>query len=132
MLVYALLLHVEILFLLAVLFLGGDYLIPLYGHCLEPKPQGPFSIKAGGNINIPFRNVFHQSTQFSFLLDNPAFSIKASETLKPRKVHNLVVSFDAKQADPSIVKLGKLVVSCKNTSASLRWTYYLKGLALEK
>ena len=52
--------------------------------------------------------------------------------LKPHKVHNLVVSFDAKQADPSIVKLGKLVVSCKNTSACLRWTYYLKGLALEK
>lgn len=106
-------------------------MIPLYGHCLEPKPQGPYSIKAGGNIVIPFRNVFHQTSQFSFVLDNPAFNIKASETLKPRKVHNLTVSFDARQADPNIVKLGKLVISSKS-SGNLKWTYYLKGLASEK
>lgn len=113
--------------------IGGDYLIPLYGHCLEPKPQGPFSIKAGNSITIPFRNVFHHTTQFSFLLDNPAFTVRASDTLKPRKVYNLLIHFDAKQADPNIVKLGKLVVSCKNSSGHLRWTYYLKGLTvLEK
>jgi hydrocephalus-inducing protein len=114
---------------------GGDYIIPLTGHCLVPKPQGPYTIKAGASITIPYRNAFHQTQTFSFFIDNPAFSCKASDNLKPRKLYNILVHFDAKQADPSLVKLGKLIVSCKGsakTGGTLKWTYYLKGLALDK
>lgn len=47
---------------------GGEYIFPLHGLCLPPQSQGPFSIKAGGNIIIPFKNVFLQTTAFSFLV----------------------------------------------------------------
>ena len=112
---------------------GGDYVIPLIGHCLEPKPQGPFVIKAGYSVTIPFRNVFHQAKQFTFSIDNPAFSVKPPEMLKPRKTHNLLVHYDAKQADPSMTKLGKLVVSCQypGKPGGLQWTFYLKGVSAD-
>ena len=45
---------------------GGDYTIPLHGHCLVPKPQGPFVIKAGATTSVSFKNVFGQVTQFNF------------------------------------------------------------------
>ncbi len=64
---------------------GGDYTIPLYGHCLVPRPQGPFTVKAGSSVSIPFKNVFSQTTQFAFVVDSPAFSVRASDNLKPRK-----------------------------------------------
>lgn len=111
--------------------LGGDYAIPLQGHCLEPKPQGPYTIKAGGSINIPFRNIFHQTKQFSFSVDNPAFTVKPGDNLKPRKIYNILVHFDAKQADTSLAKVGKLIVSSVKSggaTSSVKWTYYLKGL----
>jgi len=110
---------------------GGDYTIPLVGHCLVPKPQGPYTIKAGLNITIPFKNVFSQPTHFTFTVDNPVFSVKATESLKPKKVCNILVSYD-KQADPQLTKTGKLVVTCPQgtpgASAGLQWIYYLKGI----
>ena len=109
---------------------GGDYIIPLYGHCLPPRPQGPFTIRAGSSINIPFKNVFHQSTQFVFQMDNPAFVVKANDVLKPKKTYHILIQYDAKQADPQVPKMGKLTVSCQqasNISPNIAWTYYLKG-----
>jgi len=112
---------------------AGDYTIPLYGHCLIPKPQGPFTIKAGSSISIPFKNAFTQVTQFSFSVDNPAFVVKASDTLKPRKTYNILVSYNAKQADSSITKTGKLVVTSQHsaragTRGGISWVYYLRGI----
>lgn len=46
--------------------IGGEYIFPLHGICLPPKAQGPFSIRAGRNITIPFKNVFLETTAFSF------------------------------------------------------------------
>lgn len=45
---------------------GGEYIFPLHGTCLPPKPQGPFIIRAGRTNTIPFKNVFLQATAFSF------------------------------------------------------------------
>ena len=47
---------------------GGEYVVPLFGHCSPPKPQGPYSIKAGAITSIPFKNVFSHTTQ-----DSPCF-----------------------------------------------------------
>ncbi|KAM9376113.1 hydrocephalus-inducing protein-like [Pholidichthys leucotaenia] len=46
--------------------IGGEYVFPLHGLCHVPKPQGPFSIKDGRSVDIPFKNVFLQTTAFSF------------------------------------------------------------------
>ena len=116
---------------------GGDYTIPLYGHCLVPKPQGPFVIRAGSSISIPFRNVFTQVMQFSFSVDNPVFTVKASDNLKPRKTYNILVSytFDKQAEPPKVTKMGKLVVSGHQTGKTgvgvhgdISWVYYLKGV----
>lgn len=45
---------------------GGEYIFPLHGVCHPPKAQGPFSIRSGRQINVPFKNVFLQTTAFSF------------------------------------------------------------------
>lgn len=46
--------------------LGGEYIFPLHGDCQPPKPQGPFSITVGRPVPIPFKNVFLQTTTFSY------------------------------------------------------------------
>ena len=114
----------------------GDYSFPLHGHCLAPKPQGPFNIKPGSSISIPFKNVFTQSTQFTFSVDNPAFIVKSGDTLKARKTYNILLSYDAKQADSNVAKTGKLTVTSQQSakpggrgkSSVISWVYYLKGL----
>lgn len=45
---------------------GGSYTFVLRGTCVPPQAQGPFNIKPGRSFNIPFKNVFQQSTTFSF------------------------------------------------------------------
>lgn len=45
---------------------ADEYIFPLHGICRPPKAQGPFSIMAGHNVPIPFKNVFLQTTSFSF------------------------------------------------------------------
>lgn len=70
---------------------GGDYTIPLFGHCLPPRPQGPYTLKVGQSISIPFKNVFPQTMQFSYSINSPAFSVRAPETLKARKTCNMQV-----------------------------------------
>ena len=71
---------------------GGDYTIPLLGHCLPPQPEGPHVVKAGQTITIPFKNVFPQTVQFSYSVNSPVFSVKATDTLKPRKTCNMQAS----------------------------------------
>lgn len=114
---------------------GGDYIIPLHGHCLPPKPQGPFIIKPGSSLTIPFKNIYMQTKQFTFSIDNPAFVVKSGDSLKSRKMYNILVSYDAKQADAKVVKTAKLTVACLSSAkagAGLHgepsWVFYLKGI----
>ena len=118
---------------------GGDYVIPLHGHCLAPKPQGPFIIRPGSSVSIPFKNVFVQTKQFTFSVDNPAFVVKSGDSLKPRKMYNILVTYDAKQADSKVVKTAKLTVTCLSSAkatgtglqgAASSWVYYIKGATL--
>ena len=71
---------------------GGDYTVPLFGHCLPPRPEGPHIVKAGQTITIPFKNVFPQTMQFSYSVNSPLFSVKAADTIKPRKTCNMQAS----------------------------------------
>lgn len=118
---------------------GGEYSFPLYGHCLPPKPQGPFTIKPGHSISIPFKNVFSHFAQFKFSVDNPAFAVRPADTIKPGKTYNISITYDGKQSDGSVVKVGKLtvtnVMSTKGKAGSsavkgqgeVTWVYYLRG-----
>lgn len=46
--------------------IGGHYIFVLRGTCTPPQAQGPFTIKPGRTLNIPFKNVFLHNTTYSF------------------------------------------------------------------
>ncbi|XP_023811732.1 hydrocephalus-inducing protein homolog isoform X1 [Oryzias latipes] len=109
----------------------GEYIFPLHGVCLPPKAQGPLSIKAGHSITIPFKNVFLQSITFTAQVDNPCFTVKGPDNIKPKKIHNIQVSFEAPDGEPGREAwFGKLTVSserCEGHSKPCSWVFYLKG-----
>lgn len=110
---------------------GGEYIIPLFGVALPPKPQGPFLIRAGYNIVIPFRNVFYQTVTFSFMVENPAFSVRALDTVHPKKINNITVYFEGNPSDSKTPITSKLIVSCppgEGRETGIKWVYYLKGI----
>ncbi|XP_066540500.1 hydrocephalus-inducing protein homolog isoform X2 [Hoplias malabaricus] len=114
---------------------GGEYVFPLHGTCTPPKAQGPLSIRAGANISIPFKNVFPQATAFSFQVDNPAFAVRGVDTIRSKKTHNVLVSYEGPPTASKAPCTGKLTISSPRTEGhgqSLSWVYYLKGIYPEQ
>ncbi|XP_021488188.2 hydrocephalus-inducing protein homolog [Meriones unguiculatus] len=110
---------------------GGEYIIPLFGLALPPKPQGPFLIRAGYNIIIPFKNVFLHAANFSFIVENPAFTIRAAEAVRPKKINNITVFFEGNPSGSKTPITTKLIVTCPHCEGSesgIKWVYYLKGV----
>ncbi|XP_067158936.1 hydrocephalus-inducing protein homolog [Apteryx mantelli] len=110
--------------------LGGEYKIPLFGLSVPPKPQGPFQIKAGCSTSIPFKNVFLQHMTFRYNVENPAFTVRATENLRSKKNIFITVSFEGSPAGSKAPVTSKLVVSC--VGADVSWVYYLRGITPEK
>ncbi|XP_045894223.1 hydrocephalus-inducing protein homolog [Micropterus dolomieu] len=114
--------------------IGGEYIFPLHGICLPPKAQGPFSIRAGRNITLPFKNVFLQTTAFSFQVDNPCFTVKGVDTILSKKTQNILISFEAPPGGSPGPWFGKLTISSQcseGRSTPCSWVYYLKGQSPE-
>ncbi|XP_021264314.1 hydrocephalus-inducing protein homolog isoform X3 [Numida meleagris] len=114
---------------------GGEYTIPLFGLALPPRPQGPFLIKAGGSTSIPFKNIFPQPTTFRYSVENPAFAVRATETLRPKKTVFMAVSFQGSPDGTKVPVTSRLVVSCARADglgAGVSWVFYLRGLPPEK
>ncbi|XP_043979545.1 hydrocephalus-inducing protein homolog [Gambusia affinis] len=110
--------------------IGGEYIFPLHGVCTFPRPQGPFSIKGGGSVSIPFKNVFPTTTTFSFKVDNPSFTVKELDSITSKKSHNIIVSFEVPAGGQPGPWFGKLTVCRQNPeprSSSISWVFYLKG-----
>ncbi|CAI5655386.1 unnamed protein product [Oreochromis niloticus] len=109
---------------------GGEYIFPLHGLCLPPQSQGPVSIKSGGNIIIPFKNVFLQTTAFSFLVDNHHFTVKGGGSIKSKEIQNIQVSFEAPPDGSPGPWFGTLTISSQSSEGHRKpysWVYYLKG-----
>lgn len=117
--------------------IGGEYTFPLVGCCTPPRPMGPFVVKSGGTVSVPFRNVFPTNTTFLFQLDNPAFHVpRASDSLRSHKDTKILVGFDGLKekdkekvegAPPPAPVMAKLTVTAA-TSPAHQWIFYLKGL----
>ncbi|XP_044515296.1 hydrocephalus-inducing protein homolog [Gracilinanus agilis] len=111
--------------------IGGEYTFPLTGLAQYPKPQGPIQIKAGSTATIPFKNIFHHSMAFSFIVESPAFSVKNVETVRAKKIHNISVTFDGNPSGSKTPVTTKLIVSglhATGNEAGIKWIYYLKGI----
>ena len=114
--------------------IGGDYLFILHGTATSPKPQGPYTVKMGNSLTIPFKNIFHSQQQFSFSIDNPNFNVRGNENLKPKKQTNLHVTFEGNVEGNKMPCMGKLLVTCLKSAApfsgaknNIVWSYYVKG-----
>ncbi|XP_010765598.1 hydrocephalus-inducing protein homolog [Notothenia coriiceps] len=110
--------------------IGGEYIFPLHGISLPPKAQGPFSIRAGRSVTIPFKNVFLHTSDFSFQVDNPCFTVKDIDTVPSKKTQNIVVSFQSPAAGFPGPWFGNLTVSSQRSEAHRKpcsWIFYLKG-----
>jgi hydrocephalus-inducing protein len=101
---------------------AGEYVCPLFGHCIAPKPQGPILIKHNSAASVPFKNVFTAAANFTFTVDNPCFSVKPTETIGAKKTVHVNVSY--KPTGVKQAKIGKLVIS---HPSNVSWIYYLKG-----
>ncbi|XP_036202709.1 hydrocephalus-inducing protein homolog [Myotis myotis] len=110
---------------------GGEYIIPLFGVAVPPKPQGPLQIRAGYNIVIPFKNVFYHTVTYSFIVEHPAFSVRAMDSVRPKKINNITVYFDGNPSGSKTPITSKLIVSCspgEGRETGVKWVYYLKGV----
>lgn len=110
---------------------GGEYIIPLFGVAVPPKPQGPFQIRAGYNIVIPFKNVFYHTVTYSFIVEHPAFSVRAMDSVRPKKINNITVFFEGNPSGNKTPITSKLIVSCPpgdGRETGIKWVYYLKGV----
>lgn len=106
---------------------GGEYTCPLFGQCTAPTPAGPFVIGKGKNApnTVPFRNVFRSHETFNYAVDNPSFTVKASESYKSGESKDIAIKFDSKD---SVASMGKLTVTCAGgVGKGVEWTFYLKG-----
>ncbi|XP_029109509.1 hydrocephalus-inducing protein homolog isoform X1 [Scleropages formosus] len=113
---------------------GGEYVFPLIGTSVPPKAQGPFPVRMGTSISIPFKNVFLQATAFSFQVDNPAFTVKGVETVRSKKSLNVLVSYEGSATGSHGPCTGKLTIFSPRTEGhgqSISWIYYLKGISHE-
>lgn len=113
--------------------IGGEYVIPLFGTCLPPKPQGPFVIKSGTTRPIEFKNVFSTPLNFSFAIDNPLFHVaKQNELIKAHQMHKIMVGFDGNDSTNKADVMAKLVVTAAKSagvSNNIQWVFYLKGIS---
>ena len=105
---------------------GGEYLCPLVGRCVAPKPQGPIECGKGSGA-VAFKNVFMQEAEFFYSIDNPAFAVaKPSEKIPSKKPTSISVSFKPDPAKGATQRTGKLTVACPSQTSS-PWVFYLQA-----
>lgn len=109
---------------------GGDYMCPLYGHCVAPRPQGPITIRVGSSTSVPFKNVFSTPANFTYVVDNAAFSVKAQETIAGKKAVAMVITAHPSPSNSNepkgTARVGKLTVTHKGAT-NVSWIYYLRN-----
>jgi hydrocephalus-inducing protein len=103
---------------------AGEYSWSLVGMGTMPKPQGPIVLKTGTNSGvISFKNVFSTQMVFNLAIDHsPIFSVKACETIGPKKSATISVTY--KPQGPTSPRTSKLTIA--NASTGMKWVYYLK------
>ncbi|XP_037085539.1 hydrocephalus-inducing protein homolog [Pollicipes pollicipes] len=119
---------------------GGEYRFAVHGTCTAPEPQGPFSIKTGTNLVIPFKNIFPATAQYSYYVDSPYFAIqKTPETIRAKKEIRVTVSFDQSRGPPVELTASRPITGCLTISGpslprglTPAWRYYLRGLPADK
>jgi len=101
---------------------AGEYICPVMGRCIPPKPQGPFTLTGGAGA-VSFKNVFGSEMEFTFTVDNPAFTVNRTEKIPAKQAKSIAVQF--KSTGPDAPTTAKLLVTCGETPTP--WVYYLRA-----
>ncbi|KPA83213.1 hypothetical protein ABB37_02897 [Leptomonas pyrrhocoris] len=108
---------------------AGSYVFPIVANCIAPQRQGPFSTRAGQNLQLPFKNVFNEPVSISVTSDSAAFvPAKKTEVIPAHKAVNVVLQCKADE-DKDVVR-GRVSITCtppgKSTQQTVEWLYYVE------
>jgi hydrocephalus-inducing protein len=102
---------------------GGEYVVPVSGRCVAPKPVGPIVVGATG-ASVSFKNPFDAETTFVVTTDNPAFVAARSETIGAKQTKTIGVRYEP--SDASRGTTAKLLVTSDRVPGA-PWAFYLKA-----
>jgi len=115
---------------------GGTYTCELVAECVAPLPQGPFNLVGGAKVDIPFRNCFSTTCNWSFAVDATAFTLGATTASVNAKTQGTCsVTFLPKEEHrnaPGGIITGKLFVTCSSKPDLPPWVFYLRGKVEEE
>ncbi|XP_038212242.1 hydrocephalus-inducing protein-like [Zerene cesonia] len=111
---------------------AGEFVFKIKGNATEPKPQGPYEIRAGSYTTITFKNVFEDTRMFKIFVDKDEFYVKTTyEPLKPKKDIKIPVYVNENTVDWASREhpTGCLTIETYEPSEpKVQWTYFLQGL----
>ena len=104
-------------------------------------------IKPGAPATVNFKNAFASSTTYNFFIDNPAFTVKPTESIPGKKSIQVSIAFkppgtvESGKGDKATAanaaattqylstgsRVGKLTITTPNSPVV--WVYYLKLIA---
>ena len=102
---------------------GGEYVVPVSGRCVAPKPVGPIVVGAAG-ASVSFKNPFDAETTFVCATDNPAFVVTRSETIGAKQTKAIGVRYEPSDAGRGAT--AKLLVTSDRVPGA-PWAFYLKA-----
>jgi len=104
---------------------AGMFQVALIGKCDKPKRKGPVEVKAGSSATIEFKNVLSEDTEYTFSINNPAFTL-GSTTAKIAKKDKckISISYSPSEDSPGF-DVGNLLIVCKKMKHP--WIYYVRG-----
>jgi hydrocephalus-inducing protein len=107
---------------------GGEYVVPVSGRCVAPKPRGPIAVSASGGASVAFKNPFDAETTFACVTDNPAFIVTRSETIGAKQTKQINVRFEPQESGNTVqaTRTAKLLVSSDRCPGA-PWAFYLKA-----
>jgi hydrocephalus-inducing protein len=110
---------------------GGRYDIPLVGECVVPVPAGPFTVRSGGKVSIPFKNVLDTPCKYSYSVSSGLFALaKREEQWKPKEEKDVVLQYDTPHEGADSAHTGRLLITCTDgPCAGAEWIFYLRGVS---
>jgi len=105
---------------------GGVYNCPLFGECAPPRPSGPFVVRTGHSAKTSFKNVFDDSVDYTYTIDNPAFSLhQDTMTYRAKESKDIMFKYDQVEGGSNSAKLN--VTASTGPHTGTQWVFYLSG-----
>ncbi|XP_010701203.1 hypothetical protein LPMP_301780 [Leishmania panamensis] len=113
---------------------AGVYTFPIVASCTWPERQGPFVMRSGQNVQLPFKNVFSDPVAIAVTSDSQFFvPSRKTETIAPHKTANVMVQ--CKPEEGVEVMRGRITITCvppgkqapNQPQQPVQWVYYVEA-----